>query len=483
MGIRMSSNQFTYNYNYQLQNAYKRQTKLFEDADGGSLHRPSDDSVAYNRLLRYKDNLIENEQYQTNVKSALSWMHTSDSALIHITEVTKTFVSKSVNAANDDNNDTDWDAIAREMEAEIQEIVATANTQEGDRFLFSGQKDLIQPFNWEKNADGALTQVSRGLAKTLDSSQVNFFKNNGTKNIDTNSVLNQMLTLEYEGNTYYLDTQNGYVYDKDFMDDGYKEIFNNATVDPDPTQYAVGRAYNLLDSSTGTYTTTVRVADYFTNQGIIKQTTTEDEEGNITTEMATIQIQLFNSESEDNSSSEDPDNSSTVTFNFKTITQQIVNYAGNMEYFSMVKLNGAVQPEADTVNVTGKDLFGTDIFDNAESGNEVSGCALVNDMLTVLAKTQAHDNHWMTSDGITISNVANSTVLVSQTHLGARSQLYENVETMLEKQNDNITENITNVSSTDVAKLAIDLMQAQTLYSMSLSLGGRILPLSLADYL
>ena len=229
MGIRMSSNQFTYNYNYQLQNAYKRQTKLFEDADGGSLHRPSDDSVAYNRLLRYKDNLIENEQYQTNVKSALSWMHNSDSALIHITEVMKTFVSKSVQAANDDNNETDWDAIAREMEAEIQEVVATANTQEGDRFLFSGQKDLIQPFNWEKNADGALTQVSRGLAKTLDGSQVNFFKNNGTKNIDTNSVLNQMLTIEYEGNTYYLDTQNGYVYDKEFMDDGYKEIFNNAS--------------------------------------------------------------------------------------------------------------------------------------------------------------------------------------------------------------------------------------------------------------
>lgn len=468
MGIRMSSNQFMFNYNYQLQNAYKRQTKLFEDADGGSLHRPSDDSVAYNRLLRYKDHLVENEQYQKNVDSALSWMHTSDSALIHITDVMKTFVSKSVHAANDDNNDTDWDAIAREMEAEIQEIVATANTQEGDRFLFSGQKDLIQPFNWEKNADGALTQVSRGLAKTLDSSQVNFFKSNGTKNIDTNSVLTQMLTLEYEGNTYYLDTQNGYIYDKDFMDDGYKEIFNNATLTTYATQYSVGRVYN---TTTNTYTTAVRVADYFTNQGIIRtESTTDPITGDSKESNKTIGI-MFKGES------------SAKSVNFKTITQQIVNYAGNMEYFSMVKLNGAVQPEADTVNVTGKDLFGTDIFDNAESGNEVSGCALINDMLTVLAKTQAHDNHWMTSDGITISNVASSTVLVSQTHLGARSQLYENVNTMLEKQNDNITENITNVSSTDVAKLAIDLMQAQTLYSMSLSLGGRILPLSLADYL
>ena len=463
----MSSNQFMYNYNYQLQNAYKRQTKLFEDADGGSLHRPSDDSVSYNRLLRYKDNLVENEQYQTNIKNALSWMNSSDSALIHITDITKTFVSKSVQAANDDNNETDWDAIAREMEADIQEIVATANSQEGDRFLFSGQKDLIQPFNWEKLSDGSVAQVPRGLAKNLDSSQVNFFKNDGSKNIDTNSVLNQMLTLNHNGNTYYLDTQNGYVYEKEFMDEGYKEIFNNGLSDSEPTQYAVGR---FVNAETNTYTT-VCVADYFTNQGILKIETEVDETtGEESMTVPSISI-LFNGDS-------------TATYtSFTTITQKIVNYAGNMDYFSMVKLNGAVQTESDTVNVNGKDIFGTDIFDNAESGNLPSGCALVNDMLTVLAKTEAHDNHWMTSDGITISNVADSTVLVSQTHIGARSQLYNNVLTILEKQNDNIVENITNVSSTDVAKLATDLMQAQTLFSMSLSLGGRILPLSLVDYL
>ena len=502
MGIRMSSNQFMYNYNFSLQNAYKRQTKLFEDADGGSLHRPSDNSIDYSRLLHYKNNLSENEQYQKNVKDGLSWMHTSDSALTHINEIMKTFVTKSVDAANDSNNETDWNAIAKEMEAEIQEVVSTANSQEGERFLFSGQRDLIQPFNWEKNADGAVAVASRGLAKTLDSSQVNFFKGNlATKNIDTNAVLNQMLTLTYNDNTYYLDTENGYVYDKEFVDDGYKEIFNKGITTTYATTYAVGRFYPSSsssdedDSSSGDdeESTTiseesykVTVADYFTNQGIIRQVSAStsdennedsgdsDEDENTDTDSnlvnATIQI-LFNGDS------------SPTTVDFATIQQQIVNYAGNMKYFSMVKLNGAVQTDSDTVNVNGKDLFGTDIFDNEESGNEYSGCAMINQMLTVLAKTEAHDSHWMTSDGITISNVASSTIVIAQTHVGARSQLYESVSSMLDTQNDIITENITNVSSTDVAKLATDLMQAQKLYSMSLSLGGRILPLSLADYL
>ena len=498
MGIRMSSNQFMYNYNFSLQNAYKRQTKLFEDADGGSLHRPSDNSIDYSRLLHYKDNLSENEQYQKNVKDGLSWMHTSDSALIHINEIMKTFVTKSVDAANDSNNETDWNAIAKEMEAEIQEVVSTANSQQGDRFLFSGQRDLIQPFNWEKNADGAVAVASRGLAKTLDNFQVNFFKGNtSTKNIDTNAVLNQMLTLTHDGKTYYLDTQNGYVYDKEFVDDGYKEIFNKGITTTYATTYAVGRFYpSSLNSEEDTDTSDdddttsevsykVTVSDYFTNQGIIKQvsasTSDEDDDGGGSDDdddddtdsnlvNATIQI-LFNGDE------------AATTVDFVTIQQQIVNYAGNMEYFSMVKLNGAVQTESDTVNVNGKDLFGSDIFDNEESGNEYSGCAMINQMLTVLAKTEGHDSHWMTSDGITISNVASSTIVIAQTHVGARSQLYESVSTMLDTQNDIITENITNVSSTDVAKLATDLMQAQTLYSMSLSLGGRILPLSLADYL
>jgi flagellar hook-associated protein 3 FlgL len=54
---------------------------------------------------------------------------------------------------------------------------------------------------------------------------------------------------------------------------------------------------------------------------------------------------------------------------------------------------------------------------------------------------------------------------------------------MLTTQNEIITGDITDVSSTDVAKLAVQLMQEQTIYNMSLSLGARILPQSLADYL
>ena len=54
---------------------------------------------------------------------------------------------------------------------------------------------------------------------------------------------------------------------------------------------------------------------------------------------------------------------------------------------------------------------------------------------------------------------------------------------MLTTQNESIVGDITDVSSTDVAYLATKLMEYQTIYSMSLSVGSKILPGSLADYL
>ena len=54
---------------------------------------------------------------------------------------------------------------------------------------------------------------------------------------------------------------------------------------------------------------------------------------------------------------------------------------------------------------------------------------------------------------------------------------------ILTNHKENITRDITNTTGTDVAELATKMMQQQTIMSMSLSMGARILPLSLVDYL
>ena len=94
MSFRMSSIQFMTNYKASLNRTYRQQAQLLEKGDGSSIHRGSDDPVAYSKWLRYKINEHENDQYKSDVNTAQAWMETTDGALTHITDITKTFKEK-----------------------------------------------------------------------------------------------------------------------------------------------------------------------------------------------------------------------------------------------------------------------------------------------------------------------------------------------------------------------------------------------------
>ena len=443
MAIRVSSNQMVYNYKKQLNDANSRNDKLLEQGDGNKLHRPSDDSVAYTKYLRYDTSSAENTQYQENVDTGVSWMKASDSALVSMTNIQTTFKEKTVSAANGDKTDTDMAAIGKEMMAKIQELVSLGNTMQGDRYLFAGQKDTTMPFSLSE-----LPPIDRGLAKTLDDKASAYFS--GHDAATKSGTIRQMLTLKGNGNTYYLNTKDGYIYTKDFVEKGYKQkVAEDANAVVHPASDSVGR----LSGWSGTKT----VSKYFKNTGQIIDKTASP--GSITVD------------------------GTTVNFSFETIKQQVATYQGDAKYISMTKKNGTTEPTSDTVNVTGQDIWGTDIFDNADSGNTASGTAMLNNMLTVQAKVVASDFHWLSDDGQTLSDEAHGQTINTETKLGARQQLYTSVKTMLGNQQTLIQQDITDVMSADVAELATKLMESQTVYNMSLALGARILPSSLADYL
>ena len=443
MAIRVSSNQMVYNYKKQLNDANSRNDKLLEQGDGNKLHRPSDDSVAYTKYLRYDTSSAENTQYQENVDTGVSWMKASDSALVSMTNIQTTFKEKTVSAANGDKTDTDMAAIGKEMMAKIQELVSLGNTMQGDRYLFAGQKDTTMPFSLSEPPP-----IDRGLAKTLDDKASAYFS--GHDAATKSGTIRQMLTLKGNGNTYYLNTKDGYIYTKDFVEKGYKQkVAEDANAVVHPASDSVGR----LSGWSGTKT----VSKYFKNTGQIIDKTASP--GSITVD------------------------GTTVNFSFETIKQQVATYQGDAKYISMTKKNGTTEPTSDTVNVTGQDIWGTDIFDNADSGNTASGTAMLNNMLTVQAKVVASDFHWLSDDGQTLSDEAHGQTINTETKLGARQQLYTSVKTMLGNQQTLIQQDITDVMSADVAELATKLMESQTVYNMSLALGARILPSSLADYL
>lgn len=433
-------------YQKQINTAAEEQARLMEQSDGQSLHRPSDDPVRYSNWLRYGTEQNENEQYKKNVEAGKSWMQRTDGAVSGMADIFKTLKEKTIQAAQSPHQQTDMAAIAKEMTAKLHEIVSLGNSQQGDRYIFSGQSDLTQPFLLSEK------KVARGIPKTLDDQQSKFFSNT-----NVSGRMKQMITLQGDDkNEYYLDTKTGDVYSYDFMKDGYKKKVAAGQAEVNP---AADRAGNV-----GAF----NVADNFLNTGQIKDASTTPPAGAGQGAGWTKSITV---------------NGQTVNLKLKTVDQQIVKYQGDFKQISMVKKNGAVEPTADTVNATAGDIFGTDIFDDENSGNTRSGTAALNDMLTVAAKVDSSDVNWLISDGVTLADESHNNVVIAQDHIAARHNVYKGMADILDDYAVSIKQDISDTNSTDVAKLAVQLMQASAIYNMSLSVGSRILPPTLTDYL
>ncbi len=438
----------TTKYMTQLNRTYDNQTKLMEQSDGAQLHRSSDNPIGYSKYLRFSTSYGENNQYQYNVKTAVSWMKNTDSALVDMANSFKTVVEKA-NQAQGTNTTTDMQAIASEMLVQVQQAVSDANMQINGRYLFSGQADLIQPYTMSND------KYERGLTKTLDDKQAEFFS--GKLGATKSGEIVQMLTLEGTSvvngetitQTYYLNTNNGYIYTKDFVEEGYKSSIANGQ-----KHVAEGEQIGKIDGWN-------KVADHFDERGVI----IKDKPGQGKQYSNTTAIP-------------------GVTLTFAVVDQYIVTYSGDRKKFSMVKENGATQPATDSVNVSGLDIAGCSIFDNEDSGSAYySGSNMFNDMLTVVAMCDRDDSRWMSSDSKTLANNAFNVVNIAQAVIAARQQVYSDCEDMLVTQNEVILGDITDVHSTDVAKLAVEMMTAQTIYQLSLSVGSRVIPPTLADYL
>lgn len=419
--MRVSSTMMTGNYMKQLNRSYDKQAKLMEQGDGLRIHRPSDDPVQFVRSMTFKNSLSENEQYTQNLKDAVSWMKTSDGAMDNMVSLLKTVSEKTISAANGEKTPEDMKKIAQELDSLIEQMVTLGNTQQGDRYVFAGQSDKKQPF--------VIGQVTdKADVKTLDDKQIEMF---GTK---------QMLQMEDgDGNKFYWDESTGNLYSEDYMNSGYKDVLSaHAGEELSDIQQAV------RNGNAGTFNGQIK--DIFNTKGQVIDPTYAA----VTNDGKAL----------------------TFTVSDKTV----VTYTGDDVKISLPIQNGDATPRRDSMNVTGGDVFGTDIFGGV-------GSSMLNDLYEISAHMKAGDQKWLSSDGIKLAETAHDQMLQGETELAARAQTYNGTLEIFEKQNTVITADLTNASAADIAALSVQLLTATTLYNMSLSLGSKILPQSLSDYL
>jgi len=150
----MMSNQLIRNINNNMSRLSGWQTQL---ATGRTINKPSDNPVGITYSLRYRSELQANEQYQSNVDSALSWLEFTDMLIGQIGDILKRAKELTVQGSTGTNPQVAMDSVANEIVQLKAQLVNIGNSQLAGKYVFNGQTYDKPPYPDVQNAGSALT--------------------------------------------------------------------------------------------------------------------------------------------------------------------------------------------------------------------------------------------------------------------------------------------------------------------------------------
>lgn len=116
-------------------------------ASGKKITRPSDDPVGITKVMKYKTDIRETQQYAKNIDDALGWLEVSESSITNIKDILQRVRELTVQAANGTNTAGDTDKMRVEIEQLTKEIMVSGNATSAGRYLFSGLETNKKLFN------------------------------------------------------------------------------------------------------------------------------------------------------------------------------------------------------------------------------------------------------------------------------------------------------------------------------------------------
>jgi flagellar hook-associated protein 3 FlgL len=163
---------------------------------------PSDDPVASARALEVSQSKEMNTQFASNRSNAKGSLSLVDNTLANTDDLLQEVKSKIVAAGNPGFTVADREALAKELDGRLQDLLGQANATDGSgAYLFSGYKSDTQPFTRTAtgatyNGDQGQRELQVASSRTLATSETGsaVFENNLTGNgtfqtsVDPNNV-------------------------------------------------------------------------------------------------------------------------------------------------------------------------------------------------------------------------------------------------------------------------------------------------------
>jgi flagellar hook-associated protein 3 FlgL len=144
--MRVTENMFTKTFLMNVNNTRARMSKLQEQiATGRRVLTASDDPAAAERILRLKNAIGRNDQFQKNVEDGQAMMQATENALSRFTDLmieAKDILTR----ARSGGRTSELRTLADELDRLLTDAVQTANTRFNGKYLFGGVQTTDPPF-------------------------------------------------------------------------------------------------------------------------------------------------------------------------------------------------------------------------------------------------------------------------------------------------------------------------------------------------
>lgn len=120
---------------------------------GKLIQYPSDNPILAARILKFRTNIQETEQYQKNVVQGTSWMEITEKGFSNVNDIVEKIRELCVQGATDSYSFEDRKKISTDIESMVNQIGAEMNITYAGRYVFSGYRTDKAPILEEDSTD------------------------------------------------------------------------------------------------------------------------------------------------------------------------------------------------------------------------------------------------------------------------------------------------------------------------------------------
>ena len=138
-------------YNTVMWDMQRKSEKLMELHDGVSsglkLNKPSDDPAGAVKVINYDTAISKAEQYRRNIDNGTAFLDATESAVTATQDVLQRAKELALMALSETNSAAEKDTMALEVGQLYEQVKQTANTKYNDRYIFSGFRTDVAPYD------------------------------------------------------------------------------------------------------------------------------------------------------------------------------------------------------------------------------------------------------------------------------------------------------------------------------------------------